>query len=113
MPKIRNGDGIVADLTLEFAHLLMRTFEELLQEAEFMNDVERRGVNGVATKVAQEILVLLQHDDIDAHTRQQKPQHHAGRSAAGDATGCLERAGIDLGIVHVLLIMPEGNLAAR
>ena len=37
-------------------------------------------VNGVAAKVAQEIRVLLKHDDFDAHARQEEAQHHSGRS---------------------------------
>jgi hypothetical protein len=39
----------------------------------------------VAAKVAQEILVLFQDDDIDAITGEKKAGHHACRSAAHDA----------------------------
>ena len=42
-------------------------------------------MDGVAAKIAQEIGVLFEHDHIDAGARQQEAQHHAGRSAAGDA----------------------------
>src|SRR5215468_2912221 len=44
-------------------------------------------MNGVAAEVAQEVGMLLQHRHLDAGTRQQKPKHHPGRSAAGDAAG--------------------------
>ena len=39
----------------------------------------------VAAEVAQEVGVLLQHDDVDAGAREQEAEHHAGRPAAGDA----------------------------
>src|SRR5215470_9584839 len=44
-------------------------------------------MNGVAAEVAQKIRMLLQDHHVDAGTRQQKPKHHPGRSAAGDAAG--------------------------
>src|ERR1700727_995469 len=43
------------------------------------------GVNVVATKIAQKIGVLFQHDDLDAGTSQKKAEHHSGGSSAGDA----------------------------
>ena len=36
----------------------------------------------VAAKIAQEVLVLFQHRDIDAGAGQQEAQHHPGRAAA-------------------------------
>ena len=42
-------------------------------------------MNRIAAKIAQEIAVLFQHQDFDAGARQQIPEHHAGRPAAGDA----------------------------
>jgi hypothetical protein len=32
--------------------------------------------------------MLLKHDDIDAGAGKQKAEHHAGRAASGDGTGC-------------------------
>jgi hypothetical protein len=43
MPEISNDDGTGADLAGEFAHLLVRAPEELLQKAELVDDVERGG----------------------------------------------------------------------
>jgi hypothetical protein len=51
-----------------------------------MHQLERRGVDGIAAEVAQEITMLLQHDHIDAGARQKEAKHHAGRPPAGDAT---------------------------
>ena len=65
-------DALVADLTRELAHLLMRALEEIVEHAELVHDLERRGMDGVAAEVAQEIGVLLQHHDIDAGAGQQE-----------------------------------------
>jgi hypothetical protein len=43
-------------------------------------------MNSVAAKIAIEIGVLFQHDDIDAGARQQKACHHSGGSAANNYT---------------------------
>ena len=69
----------------ELAHLLMRPLEELVEQPELVHDLERRGMDGVAAEVAEEIGVLLQHRHLDAGAGEQKPEHHAGGSAAGDA----------------------------
>ena len=42
-------------------------------------------MDGVAAEIAQEVGVLLEHDDVDAGTGQQKAEHHARGPAAGDA----------------------------
>jgi hypothetical protein len=39
-------------------------------------------MDGVAAEVAEEVGVFLEDDDADAGTRQEQPQHHAGRPAA-------------------------------
>jgi hypothetical protein len=43
-------------------------------------------MDSIAPEVAEEIAVFLENNDIDAGARQQKPQHHSGRTPAGDAT---------------------------
>ncbi len=47
----------------------------------------------VAAEIAEEVGVLLQHDDVDAGARQQVSEHHAGGSAAGDGAGDLKPFG--------------------
>ena len=84
MREIGEGHALVADLTRERAHLLMRALEEIVENAELVHDLQRRGMDGVAAEIAQEVGVLLQHHDIDAGAGQQKAQHHAGRAATGD-----------------------------
>ena len=72
MGEIGKDDALVADLPGELAHLLMRALEEIVEDAELVHDLERRGMDGVAAEIAQEIGVLLQHHDIDAGAGQQK-----------------------------------------
>ena len=83
----------VADARRELARLLVRPREELVEQAELVHDLQRRGVDGVAAEVAQEVGVLLEHDDVDAGAREQEAEHHPGRTAAGDAAAGAERAG--------------------
>jgi hypothetical protein len=46
-------------------------------------------MDGVAAEIAQEVGVLLQHDDADAGAREEQAEHHPRRPAAGDAAGGL------------------------
>ena len=39
-------------------------------------------MNRVAAKVAEEVAVLLEHDDVDAGAGEQKPEDRTGRTAA-------------------------------
>ena len=74
-------DLLIADDAADLADLLMRQLEEFVEQAELVHHFERRGMDGVAAKVAQEIGMLLQHQDIDAGAGEQKAQHHARGSA--------------------------------
>jgi hypothetical protein len=50
-------------------------------------------VQRVASKVAQEVMVFLQNEHVEAMSGQQEPEHEPGRPAAGDAA---------VHLVHVL-----------
>ena len=51
----------------------MRFFEEIIQHAEFMHQLERRWMNRVAAKIPQKIRMLFQHHNVDAGACQQEP----------------------------------------
>jgi hypothetical protein len=53
---------------------------------QFTHRFQRRGVEGVAAEIAQEVGVFFENDDLDSRPRQEIRQHHPGRSAAGDTT---------------------------
>src|SRR5207245_9292271 len=54
-------------------------------------DLERGRVDRVAAKVAQEVGVLLEHEDLDAGPGEEEPEHNPGRPSTGDAAGRRER----------------------
>jgi hypothetical protein len=41
----------------------------------------------IAAKIAEEVVVLLQHGYVNTGSCEQIAQHHAGRAASNDATG--------------------------
>ena len=85
MAEIDHLNVFGADLGGQRFDLLMRQLQELVDQAEFEHQLERRGMNRVAAEIAEEIGVLLQHHDADAGARQQESKHHPGGAAAGDA----------------------------
>src|SRR5271156_1725787 len=91
MTEIREGHHVGADLTGKLAHLLVRAFQEVIEDAEFMQDIERRWMNCVAAEIAQEISMLLKNAHVHAHARQQKSQDHAGGPASRNAATRLDR----------------------
>jgi uncharacterized protein with von Willebrand factor type A (vWA) domain len=91
MGEISELNAHSSDHGSHILHFLVRKLEELVQQAEFVHDFESRRVDGVAAKVAQEIRVLLEHDDIDAGAREQEAEHHPGRPAAGNAASGADR----------------------
>src|SRR5271170_6691224 len=52
-----------------------------------MHQLKGRGMNCVAAKVAEKILVFFQHDNAHTGARQQITEHHSRRAGAGDAAG--------------------------
>ena len=98
MAEIGHLKMLGADLRTHRFDLLMRQFQECIDEAKFDHQLKRRGMNRVAAKIAKEIGMLLQHHDMNAGARQQKSKHYPSRAAAGDAA--LRR---DRRVGHVLL----------
>ncbi len=74
-----------ADLGGQRFDLLMRKLQEPVEEPQFIHELERRGMNRVAAEIAEEIRVLLQHNDMNSRPREQESEHHASGAAAGDA----------------------------
>ena len=83
--KSASVSSVSPTMPVDLAHLLMRPAQELVEQAELVDQLERRGMDGVAAEIAEEVGVLLEHDHVDAGARQQEAQHHAGGSAADDA----------------------------
>ena len=88
MAKIRHRNAFVTDLSAELLDLLVRQFEEFVEQAQLIHQLKRRRMYGIAAKIAEEIGVLFQHDDLDPGPRQEETEHHPGRPAAGDDAFC-------------------------
>src|SRR5437016_5418342 len=86
MREVRQDNKFIADLAAELGRLLMRQFEKIFEQSQFMHHFERRRMDRVPPKVAQKIFVLFKDDDLDAGASEQKAEHHARWAAAGNAT---------------------------
>jgi hypothetical protein len=91
--EIGDHHSFVANLAGKLKNLLMRALEELVENAKLVHQFERGRVNRITAKVAQEILVLFEHDYIKARPREQKAQHHSGGASSGNAAACEESFG--------------------
>ena len=83
--EVGHGARDPADDGADAINLLVRQAEQRLEEAELVHDLECRGVDGIAAKVAVEVLVLLEHGDGDTGAGEEQTEHDAGGAAAHDA----------------------------
>jgi hypothetical protein len=70
----------------QLALLLVRTLQKFVQKAQFVHDFKCRRMDGIAAEITEKVGVLLQHHNIHAGPGQEKTQHHASRTTAGDTT---------------------------
>ena len=83
--KVNQRLRVAADNAIEMVDTPLRQLCEFLQKTEFIENLQGRGMHGVAAEIAQEIGVLLKYRHHDPGARQQQAQHHPGRTAADDA----------------------------
>ena len=86
LPEIRECILVAAEICAERGLLMVRQLQEVVEQAELAHDVEGRGMDGVAAKVAQEVSMLLEHDNVDAGAREQEAEHEPAGSAADNTT---------------------------
>lgn len=82
--KVGNGDGEVVDDRADFAEFLVGNAEEIVEEAEFVDELEGGGVDGVAAEVAKEVGVFFEDEDFDAGAGEKEAEDHACGASAGD-----------------------------
>ena len=82
--EIRESISPTAEICADAASFLVRQLEELVEQTELAHHVEGRGMDDVAAEVAQEVAMLLEHDDVDAGAREQEAEHEPARSASDD-----------------------------
>ncbi len=84
VPEIDQLHVAPGNAPAQFLDLLVRPGEQGREQAELVEQPQRRGVDGVAAEIAQEVGVFFQHDALHAGPGQQKAGDHARRAAADD-----------------------------
>ena len=95
--EVGDGDGEVVDDGADFTELLVGDAEEIVEEAEFVDELEGGGVDGVATEVAEEVGVFFEDEGFDAGAGEEEGQDHACGAAAGDECGGWGCIGVGIG----------------
>jgi len=83
---------LAQELEIDVVLARVRHREQPVQRAELVDQLERRGVHGVAAEVAKEVGVLLEHHHVDARPREQPAQHHPRGATSDDAAARLHAA---------------------
>ena len=89
--EVCEGELGAADEEAEAVDLLMGDAQELVEEAKLVEDVEGRGVDSIATEVAEEVLVLFEDGDVDSDAGEEEAEDDAGGASADDAAGRAKR----------------------
>src|SRR4051812_2453100 len=84
MAEVTEGESRLADLPAQLPYLGVRNLEKVVDQPELVENFQGRWMHGVAAEVSKKIGVLLEDRDVDAGSRQQVAEHHAGGSTAGD-----------------------------
>ena len=84
MGEIRQGVFPVAEEGADGRRLSDAAAQEIARAAELAHHFERRGMDGVAAKIAQKVGMLLEHDHIDAGAREQEAEHEPAWASADD-----------------------------
>lgn len=93
MGEIGHGHDGIAHLDVDRRRLVMRPLQEPIQQPDFVQNLESRGMDGVTTEVAEKVRVLLQDGDFDPGAGKEKPQHQPGGAAADDTASNLNGLG--------------------
>ena len=80
-PIVQSRPG---DTELCLVQAVVRPVQEVLEKPQLVENLHRRRVDGVAAKIAEEVLVLFQHANLAAGSGEKQPGHDARRPAAND-----------------------------
>ena len=87
MPKVDGLKCGVSNNDAEGSDLLMGQSQEVVKKPQFMEHFQRGWMHGISAEIAEEILVLLEHGDLDTVAGHEISEHHTGRSATHNAAG--------------------------
>ena len=84
MPEVCNFTLLACDPQPDLLDLAVLDLQQLIEPAELVEQVESRGMNRVTAKIAEEVLVLLQHGHLDARPGKQHSDKYSCRPPAND-----------------------------
>ena len=90
MGEITDGGAYVADLCADIAKLVVGNLQKVIEKAEIAQHLERGGMDGIASKIAQKIGVFFENQHFDAGTPQEISEHHPRGAAARNAATNVE-----------------------
>ena len=90
--KIPERHHVWSDHGCQVRDFLVGPSQEIVEQAEFVHELQCRGVDRIAAKIAQEIAVLLEDGHRDSGSCQEKPEHHAGGASPGNRAAHLHDA---------------------
>ncbi len=85
MRKVGDVDGFAGDDGARGVELVVRQRQEVVEPSELVEQLERRRVNRVAAKVAEEVGIFLKDGRVDAGACEQYPEHHSAGATSDDA----------------------------
>src|SRR5262245_48110450 len=68
--EVREPHQLIANYARKTSRFLVRQFEKLVEQAELADDLERRGVNGIAAEIAEKIRMLFKDHHLDTGARE-------------------------------------------
>jgi hypothetical protein len=91
MSEVAHAERLSADGDGQLGELLMREREELVEQTKLVEELERRGMDGVAAEVAEEVFVFFEDSDIDSGAGEEEAEHDSGWASADDAACGIQR----------------------
>jgi hypothetical protein len=104
MREIRHRQPGIANLRVEMASFIMRALQERIENPEFVHYLKRRGVDGVAAEVSQEISMLFEDDDFYPRPGEKEAEHHARRPSADDTAPDVHLLARRSALLHPLIL---------
>src|SRR4051812_40396248 len=75
--EVGQGSAVAVKAAGHFANLLVRQFQEFLEEAKLMHKLQGGGMDGITAEIAIEIGVLFKHGNLHAGASEQIAGHHS------------------------------------
>jgi len=92
--EVGDHDALVSDLRVKLVGFAVGQRQESVEQPKLMQDLKRRRMYCVTSKIAQEVRVFFEDDDVDARASQKKSGKKTGWSPAYNATASVDLRGI-------------------